>query len=114
MQQHQQQMARQGAIGMPQTTGAPISIAAAMKKLPSALNVPQIRVVQRQPPSPCDSHLDCNHTFRTSDFPTLIANADSYQRPNQSHPRSTFCQRVRRAVVFLYPYSATRVCDSLH
>ncbi|KAN0129912.1 hypothetical protein V8E53_012238 [Lactarius tabidus] len=52
MQQHQQQMARQGAIRMPQTMGAPISIAAAMKKLPSALNVPQMRVVQRQPPSP--------------------------------------------------------------
>jgi hypothetical protein len=39
MQQHRQQMAHQGAIGMPQTTGMPISMLQQMKKLPSALNV---------------------------------------------------------------------------
>ena len=44
MQQHQQQMAQQSAIGMPQTTGTPISMQQQMKKLPSALNVPQLRV----------------------------------------------------------------------
>lgn len=44
MQQHQQHMAQQSAIGMPQTTGTPISMQQQMKKLPSALNVPQMRV----------------------------------------------------------------------
>ncbi len=44
MQQHQQQLAQQSAIGMPQTTGTPISMQQQMKKLPSALNVPQMRV----------------------------------------------------------------------
>jgi enhancer of polycomb-like protein len=49
-QQHQQQLAQQqpqqqqqqSALGMPQTTGPPISMQ--LKKLPSALNVPQMRI----------------------------------------------------------------------
>ncbi|KAI0300651.1 enhancer of polycomb-like-domain-containing protein [Multifurca ochricompacta] len=44
MQQHQQQLAQQSALGMPQTTGTPISMQQQMKKLPSALNVPQMRI----------------------------------------------------------------------
>ncbi|KAN0130003.1 hypothetical protein V8E53_012157 [Lactarius tabidus] len=51
MQQHQQQMARQGAIRMLQTTGAPISIAAAMKKLPSALRPPVTPILTAITPS---------------------------------------------------------------
>lgn len=44
MQQHQQQLAQQqNALGMPQTTGTPISMQQ-LKKLPSALNVPQMRI----------------------------------------------------------------------
>jgi len=44
MQQHQQQLAQQqqqNALGMPQTTGTPIS---QLKKLPSAMNVQQMRI----------------------------------------------------------------------
>ena len=44
MQQHQQHLAQQSTIGMPQTTGTPISMQQQLKKLPSALNVPQMRV----------------------------------------------------------------------
>ncbi|KAN0134191.1 hypothetical protein V8E53_007963 [Lactarius tabidus] len=44
MQQHQQQMAQQGAIGMPQMTGAPISMQQQIKKLPLVLNIPQMQV----------------------------------------------------------------------
>jgi enhancer of polycomb-like protein len=44
MQQHQQQLAQQSALGMPQTTGTPISMQQQMKKLPSVLNVPQMRI----------------------------------------------------------------------
>ncbi|KAI9453934.1 enhancer of polycomb-like-domain-containing protein, partial [Russula earlei] len=45
MQQHQQQLAQQqSALGMPQTTGTPISMQQQLKKLPSALNVPQMRI----------------------------------------------------------------------
>ena len=44
MQQHQQQLAQQSALGMPQTTGTPISMQQQMKKLPSALNVSQMRI----------------------------------------------------------------------
>ena len=47
MQQHQQQLAQQSAIGMPQTTGTPISMQQQMKKLPSALNVPQLLLLHR-------------------------------------------------------------------
>ena len=50
-QQHQQQLAQQqqqqqqqSALGMPQTTGTPISMQQQLKKLPSALNVPQMRI----------------------------------------------------------------------
>ena len=45
-QQHQQQMVQQqqSGLGMPQTTGAPISMHQQLKKLPSVLNVPQMRV----------------------------------------------------------------------
>jgi enhancer of polycomb-like protein len=47
-QQHQQQLAQQqqqqSALGMPQTTGTPISMQQQLKKLPSALNVPQLRI----------------------------------------------------------------------
>jgi hypothetical protein len=71
-------------------------------------------LVRWQPLSSCSSCLDHNHTFCSSDLPTLIANTNSYQQPNQSHPRSTFRQQVLRAAVFLHPYSATRVCNSLH
>lgn len=48
MQQHQQQLAQQqqNALGMPQTTGTPISMQQQLKKLPSgtALNIPQMRI----------------------------------------------------------------------
>jgi enhancer of polycomb-like protein len=48
MQQHQQQLAQQqqNALGMPQTTGTPISMQQQLKKLPSgtALNMPQMRI----------------------------------------------------------------------
>ncbi|KAF8496389.1 hypothetical protein F5888DRAFT_1833868 [Russula emetica] len=46
VQQHQQQLAQQqqSALGMPQTTGTPISMQQQLKKLPSALNVPQMRI----------------------------------------------------------------------
>jgi enhancer of polycomb-like protein len=44
MQQHQQQLAQQSALGMPQTTGTPISMQQQMKKLPSTLNTPQMRI----------------------------------------------------------------------
>jgi enhancer of polycomb-like protein len=50
-QQHQQQLAQQqqqqqqqSALGMPQTTGTPISMHQQLKKMPSALNVPQMRI----------------------------------------------------------------------
>lgn len=47
-QQHQQQLTQQqqqqSALGMPQTTGTPISMQQQLKKLPSALNVPQMRI----------------------------------------------------------------------
>ena len=43
-QQHQQQQPQQSGLGMPQTTGTPISMHQQLKKLPSALNVPQMRV----------------------------------------------------------------------
>jgi enhancer of polycomb-like protein len=50
MQQHQQQLAQQqqqqqqSALGMPQTTGTPISMQQQLKKLPSAMNVQQMRI----------------------------------------------------------------------
>ena len=44
MQQHQQQMVQQSTIGMPQTMGTPISMQHQMKRLPVALNIPQLRV----------------------------------------------------------------------
>jgi enhancer of polycomb-like protein len=42
--QQQQQQQQQSALGMPQTTGTPISMQQQLKKLPSALNVPQMRI----------------------------------------------------------------------
>jgi hypothetical protein len=44
MQQHQQHLAQQSTIGTPQTTGMPISMQQQLKKLPLALNVPQMCV----------------------------------------------------------------------
>ena len=43
-QQQQQQQQQQSALGMPQTTGTPISMQQQLKKLPSALSVPQMRI----------------------------------------------------------------------
>jgi enhancer of polycomb-like protein len=48
-QQHQQQLAQQqqqqqSTLGMPQTTGTPISMQQQLKKLPSVLNIPQMRI----------------------------------------------------------------------
>jgi hypothetical protein len=47
-QQHQQQLAeqlqQQSALGMPQTTGTPISMQQQLKMLPSALSVLQVRI----------------------------------------------------------------------
>ncbi|KAI0260707.1 hypothetical protein BGY98DRAFT_1054831 [Russula aff. rugulosa BPL654] len=42
--QQQQQQQQQSALGMPQTTGTPISMQQQLKKLSSALNVPQMRI----------------------------------------------------------------------
>jgi len=45
MQQHQQQLAQQqSALGMPQTTGTPISMQQQLKKMPSAISVSQMRI----------------------------------------------------------------------
>jgi enhancer of polycomb-like protein len=43
-QQQLAQQQQQSALGMPQTTGTPISMQQQLKKLPSALNVPQMRI----------------------------------------------------------------------
>ena len=74
MQQHQQQLAQQSTIGMPQTTGTPISMQQQMNKLPSALDVPQpllLPRVQSLDPTPCRHEL-ARYTRRSTSTSTRL------------------------------------------
>ncbi|KAI0262080.1 enhancer of polycomb-like-domain-containing protein [Gloeopeniophorella convolvens] len=72
MQQHQQQLAQaqQGGMGMPQTAGTPISMQQQLKKLPSALNVPQMRISSnggmRPPATPLLAPMNASSGSQTS------------------------------------------------
>jgi hypothetical protein len=93
MQQHQQQLAQQqSALGMPQTTGTPISMQQQLKKLPSALNVPQMRISSngnlRPPATPVLT------AITPSGLPSIVSNADSDQWSNQPWTDHSVDQRV--------------------
>jgi enhancer of polycomb-like protein len=66
-QQHHQHQ-QQSALEMPQTTGTPISM---LKKLPSALSVPQMRISSNGNLCPLATPV------LTSDFSSVIPNTDS-------------------------------------
>jgi enhancer of polycomb-like protein len=104
MQQHQQQMAQQSAIGILQTTGTPISMQQQMKKLPSALNVLQMHVSSNgslRPPvtpiltvitpsapqtSPHSSPMPTAANGQTSPTPTPPSINESEEPPSSSIP----------------------------
>ncbi|KAF8487810.1 hypothetical protein F5888DRAFT_1639717 [Russula emetica] len=125
-QQHQQQLAQQqqSALGMPQTTGTPISMQQQLKKLPSALNVPQMRISSNSNLRPLATPVltaplaspqlsptltatnGCNvkkpawlsefHTHTTLDPPLPPQNHPLYRRTACSHkPPPTFWKFIR-------------------
>jgi enhancer of polycomb-like protein len=76
--QHQQQLAQQqqqqqqSILGMPQTTGTPTSMQQQLKKLPSALNVPQMRISSNS-----NFHPLATPVLTTPDFSPVVPHADS-------------------------------------